>query len=1268
MAAAARSAGAGGGGSAGAARSRARVSRPSRRDSAHEHARGPSHAARPAASGVRQSAGNLSVQRALRRPGAPAGPAAVNASPTGALVQRCCGGGASQLPLLQRCPCGGAEELQREASGSGPSSTGPSSVASPVPVGGGAPMDAGTRGTMESRFGRDFSGVRLHTGPAADRAAAGVSARAFTVGQDIVFGSGEYAPQSPAGQRLLAHELTHTIQQSGAASPGPQMALRVSQPGDPLEREADRVAAQVMSGPMTGAPITAVGGGTVQRFPSLDDITDAASDLYKGASDFAGDIYQGASDVASTAYGVAADVAQSGEDLVMGFARDVWDGAHTLADAISGVVSIVGSALVIDIPEIPVCPNLSFQFNLREIGKDFTLLEAAIPVAEDVEIYGEVGLHVGLTPEISAQLGPCILHGARITIDPLGPSLTASGAVTITTALGLGGELRAGLFGEVGVMIIWPEPPIEIEIPVAHIEGGLAGFARGIEITQITVGGSGSAGLGGAHLSMGTDVVIGLAGDAGLAGYGALELLGVNLCTLYWPLLDWHDQLTISAGASADLDISMSGVSLDVLLETPVINDVPFDDLGLAIPRGMFADDCPLCKVFYDLGLMPSQNGAVWKRQTPWPGPLLAFPRDPGITSGALCRGACGPDCDTCTPPEDRIVCMPRPDGTHQFWLYPNYQVCGSHEGCRQHDAGYDWCADFGEMKIWGPCHRLPDFECLCNYGAKTCVGWIFGGPPYDLYLAFSDTPVELCECVGPCPEEAITPSGLRTYELCLPEYTLMERKELFSKDWFETTGEIPLWEKWFVVPYILLPVLVEVVARGDLTALVSAGIGPIWLSDMCLDVDPLRGIYHGSAQLNIGADIDGSLELTGVLGAHAGWGCLLRAVSLEGGLTGRGDAGLHSTLIGRADVSCRYGEIVLDTKVLLDSCVQLILGLDGHFNLKLFGYKIISERWNLLRRAWDKCWQWHIGAWSVPLAGAESSFDLDRMGAGDLLKWVLATATDDRETLEQLTGSTAGAASSGAPALAIAGSTDTGGGLTMPADPAATGGTDPCALPPPAHAVCPPTPSQGITLVLPPQKARLLALYQSEVRRGNLQHKVGRDRDTDQTARWDEQMDPRRRGGGMSLGFFCRGRALGLTDRQILRPQWTPERRYPGWPDTQVDHRIEMQVSTIGNEDRFDDFWNYELLDQNSNGSSGGVMKNNIIQERKDLKNSTGDDAWLTCDLTFTRVTAPAAGNSGRWSFDQVTDGLHIRQYERDTGERPDPAVELECERRGGR
>jgi chemotaxis protein histidine kinase CheA len=82
-------------------------------------------------------------------------------------------------------------------------------------AGGGEPLPGEIRSYMEPRFGADFSGVRIHTGSGAAKLNRQISARAFTFGKDIYLGEGSFAPASSDGRRLLAHELTHTIQQTG---------------------------------------------------------------------------------------------------------------------------------------------------------------------------------------------------------------------------------------------------------------------------------------------------------------------------------------------------------------------------------------------------------------------------------------------------------------------------------------------------------------------------------------------------------------------------------------------------------------------------------------------------------------------------------------------------------------------------------------------------------------------------------------------------------------------------------------------------------------------------------------------------------------------------------------------------------------------------------------------------------------------------------------------------------------------------------------------
>ena len=80
---------------------------------------------------------------------------------------------------------------------------------------GGRPLPESSRAFFEPRFGRDFGRVRVHTDAQAAELAGAVNARAFTTGRHIVFGAGQYSPDDTEGKKLLAHELTHVVQQTG---------------------------------------------------------------------------------------------------------------------------------------------------------------------------------------------------------------------------------------------------------------------------------------------------------------------------------------------------------------------------------------------------------------------------------------------------------------------------------------------------------------------------------------------------------------------------------------------------------------------------------------------------------------------------------------------------------------------------------------------------------------------------------------------------------------------------------------------------------------------------------------------------------------------------------------------------------------------------------------------------------------------------------------------------------------------------------------------
>ena len=162
----------------------------------------------------------------------------------------------TRVGLLQRrCACGGTlgpdgecaacrrKGLQRQADLS--ASTAPP-IVHEVLGSPGRPLDANTSAFMGPRFGHDFSQVRVHTDARAAESAQAVNALAYTVGRDVVFGTGQYAPGTMAGRKLLAHELAHVVQQARSPSPINTMPAGVTIAGDDrLEREAEGAAAHM---------------------------------------------------------------------------------------------------------------------------------------------------------------------------------------------------------------------------------------------------------------------------------------------------------------------------------------------------------------------------------------------------------------------------------------------------------------------------------------------------------------------------------------------------------------------------------------------------------------------------------------------------------------------------------------------------------------------------------------------------------------------------------------------------------------------------------------------------------------------------------------------------------------------------------------------------------------------------------------------------------------------------------------------------------------
>lgn len=188
-----------------------------------------------------------------------------------ATLQRAVGNSAVRA-LVQRAR---REEAGDQADAAGSAAQPRSSVHDVLSSGGGRSLDADTRTDMEARIGADFSDVRVHTDDAAHASAQEVGAHAYTVGNNVVFQRDAYDPSSQQGRTMLAHELTHVVQQrsgpvDGTDAPG---GIRVSDPQDRFEQEAvanaERVMAQPPAAPTadtgpTPAPATTA-GPAVQR-------------------------------------------------------------------------------------------------------------------------------------------------------------------------------------------------------------------------------------------------------------------------------------------------------------------------------------------------------------------------------------------------------------------------------------------------------------------------------------------------------------------------------------------------------------------------------------------------------------------------------------------------------------------------------------------------------------------------------------------------------------------------------------------------------------------------------------------------------------------------------------------------------------------------------------------------------------------------------------------------------------------------------------------
>ena len=145
-----------------------------------------------------------------------------------------------------------------------------------------------TRTLMESRFGHDFSWVRIHADTKAAHSAQAVNALAYTVGSKIIFGENQYQPHTTSGQSLLAHELTHVVQQRSFHHPANYSGLQIGAADSSYEREAQAVSNRIIQG-----QITATSELGYSQYPQVSKFTLQRAckpeSFYRGASNYCRD-------------------------------------------------------------------------------------------------------------------------------------------------------------------------------------------------------------------------------------------------------------------------------------------------------------------------------------------------------------------------------------------------------------------------------------------------------------------------------------------------------------------------------------------------------------------------------------------------------------------------------------------------------------------------------------------------------------------------------------------------------------------------------------------------------------------------------------------------------------------------------------------------------------------------------------------------------------------------------------------------------------------
>lgn len=467
--------------------------------------------------------------------------------------------------------------------------TGPSSDAPPTPGpathaalgarSGGAALPSPLRTTMGSALGADLSGVRIHTDAAAAQATQELNAHAFTSGRDIYFGAGRYQPETNRGRHLLAHELTHTLQQAPGVSsetPGNVSSYRLGHSHDPLEREADTVARGVAAGRPGVQRVSPAGANLLQRQVATADspaTTPSHTGASSGGSGPGGSSFQPA---AGGTFGGGGASGSLGPPLPAPVATPV-PASRRPASAPSSTTEITFPAIKLFDAAEKTLPLLTLPILSTPIWVAPVTLPPPLFFAT-VGIYARVGFDL----ELFLRYGPAMLRDIRLALDPSGHRYSGTAQFYMSVAMGPRATLAGSLTGAVHWLGLFE---------ALALEGGLQAIGQAPLIVALDPTVNVIYDSGSYTFSLSPQIDAGVALIFDFIAYARARLAGKEIWKKQWNLYHWHWGKALRLGTKLSLDYTHG--SLGPVRHEPYAERISIDELlqGMKKPadQGSFA-------------------------------------------------------------------------------------------------------------------------------------------------------------------------------------------------------------------------------------------------------------------------------------------------------------------------------------------------------------------------------------------------------------------------------------------------------------------------------------------------------------------------------------------------------------------------------------------------------------------------------------------------------------------------------------------------------